>query len=65
MKRFESGSLIPGATWHAEADAEAEVIRRAVENLKALHGETEVRPDMIDRIKERIVDVDAGHKAAS
>lgn len=65
MKRFESGSLIPGATWHAEADTEAEVVRRAVENLKALHGETEVRPDMIDRIKERIVDVDAGHKAAS
>ena len=65
MKRFESGALIPGATWHAEADTEAQVIRRAVENLKALHGETEVRPDMIDRIKERIVDVDAGHKAAS
>ena len=24
-----------------------------------MHGETEVRPDMIDRIKERIVDVDS------
>jgi predicted small metal-binding protein len=59
MKRFESGSLIPGATWHAEAESEAEVIRRAVENLKSMHGETEVRPDMIDRIKERIVDVDS------
>ena len=59
MKRFESGSLIPGATWHAEAESEAEVIRRAVENLKSMHGETEVRPDMIDRIKERIVEVDS------
>ena len=58
MKRFESGSLIPGATWHAEAESEAEVVRRAVENLKAFHGETVVRPDMIERIKERIVDVD-------
>ena len=60
MKRFESGSLIPGATWHAEAESEAEVVRRAVENLKTYHGETVVRPAMIERIKERIVDVDMG-----
>ena len=59
MKRFESGSLIPGATWHAEAETEAEVIRRAVENLRSLHGETEIRPDMVERIKQRIVDSDA------
>ncbi|UJW87026.1 DUF1059 domain-containing protein [Devosia sp. SL43] len=58
MKRFDSGSLIPGATWHAEAETEAEVVRRAVENLRNIHGETEVRPDMIERIKERIVDSD-------
>ena len=56
MKRFDSGSLIPGSTWHAEADSEAEVVRRAVENLRNLHGETEIRPDMIERIKARIVD---------
>lgn len=58
MKRFDSGSLIPGSTWHAEAESEAEVVRRAVENLRSLHGETEIRPDMIERIKERIVEVD-------
>lgn len=62
MKRFDSGTLIPGATWHAEADTEAEVVRRAVENLRNMHGETEVRPDMIERIKERIVDTDAPAK---
>ena len=56
MKRFESGSLIPGATWHAQAESEAEVVRKAVENLRTLHGETEVRPEMIDRIKQRIID---------
>ena len=57
MKRFDSASLIPGSNWHAEAETEAEVVLRAVENLKNLHGETEVRPEMIERIKERIVDV--------
>ena len=59
MKRFDSGTLIPGSTWKAEAESEVEVVRRAVENLKNFHGETEVRPDMVERIKERIVDVDA------
>lgn len=58
MKRFDSGSLIPGSTWRAEADSEAEVVRRAVENLRNLHGETVIRPEMIERIKERIVDID-------
>lgn len=57
MKRFEGGSLVPGATWHVEAENAAEVVRRAVEHLRTIHGETEVRPEMIERIKERIVDV--------
>ena len=62
MKRFESGTLIPGATWHTEAESEAEVVRRAVENLRTLHGEEAIRPEMIERIKARIVDVEGGAK---
>jgi len=58
MKRFDSGTLIPGATWHAQAESEAEVVRKAVERLRVEHGETTIRPDMIERIKERIVDID-------
>jgi predicted small metal-binding protein len=58
MKRFDSGTLIPGSTWRAEAETVAEVVRRAVENMRTLNGETEVRPEMVERIKERIVDVD-------
>lgn len=64
MKRFDSGTLIPGSTWRAEAETEAEVVRRAVENLKNFHDETEVRPDMVERIKERIVDVDDAETGA-
>jgi len=61
MKRFDGGSLIPGATWHATAESEAEVVRQVVQRLKAEHGETEVRPDMVERIKERIFDVPTRH----
>lgn len=39
------------------------MVRRAVENLRNMHGESEVRPDMIERIKARIVDVDSNDKA--
>lgn len=61
VKRFDGGSLIPGATWHATAESEAEVVRQVVQRLKSEHGETEVRPDMVERIKERIFEVQTRH----
>lgn len=56
MKQFEC--LVPGCTWHTEAEDEAEVVRRAAEHLRTVHDETEVRPDMVGRIKERIHDAE-------
>ena len=38
------------------ADEEAEVVRRAVEHMRAAHGEDVIRPSMVDHIKERIRD---------
>lgn len=61
MKRFDGGSLIPGATWNVTAESEAEVVRKAVERLRHDHGETDVRPDMIERIKLRIFEVHPHH----
>ena len=54
MKQFECGSLVPGCTWHTEAEDSAEVVRRAAEHLRSAHGEQHVRPEMIDRIKARL-----------
>lgn len=54
MKQFECGSLVPGCTWHTEAEESAEVVRRAAEHLRNVHGEQTVRPDMIERIKARL-----------
>lgn len=56
MKRFECGTLVPGCTWHTEAEETAEVVRRAAEHLRTVHGEQVVRPEMIEHIKERIED---------
>lgn len=52
MKQYEC--LVPGCTWHTEAEETAEVVRRAAEHLRSVHGEQMVRPEMIDRIKERM-----------
>ena len=50
---------MPGCKWHTEAAESAEVVRRAVEHLRSIHGETEVRPEMVERIKERVIDAKA------
>ena len=61
MKQFECGTLVPGCTWHTQAEDSAEVVRRAADHLRTAHGETEVRPAMIDRIKDRVRDAEAVH----
>jgi predicted small metal-binding protein len=55
MKQYEC--LVPGCPWHTSAQQEAEIVRRAAEHLREVHGETVVRPEMIARIKERIHDM--------
>ncbi|MGF0538748.1 DUF1059 domain-containing protein [Agrobacterium sp. ES01] len=54
MKRYECGSLVPGCDWHTRADEEAEVVRRAVEHMRNVHGETIIRENMVENIKARI-----------
>lgn len=54
MRLFECGTLVPGCQWHTRADDDAEVVRRAVEHLRQVHGETIIRENMVDHIKERI-----------
>ena len=57
MKRYDC--LVPGCPWHTEANDTAEIVRRAADHLRSTHDESIIRPEMIDRIKERIVPVEA------
>ncbi|CDP50229.1 DUF1059 domain-containing protein [Paradevosia shaoguanensis] len=57
MKRFDCGTLVPGCPYHTEAESEAEIVRREIEHLRTAHGETVIRPEMVEHIKERIVEV--------
>lgn len=58
MKQFECGSLVPGCTWHTEAEEAAEVVRRAAEHLRTAHGEAVIRPTIVEQIKARMRDAD-------
>ncbi len=58
MKQFECGTLVPGCHWHTETESSAEVVRRAVDHLRTAHGEADIRPAMVERIKERIRDAE-------
>jgi predicted small metal-binding protein len=59
MKQYEC--LVPGCQWHTQADNEAEIVRRASEHLREVHDEQVVRPEMIERIKQRIHEPQAAH----
>jgi predicted small metal-binding protein len=56
MKHYDC--LVPGCKWHTEATDSAEIVRRAAEHLQQVHEESMVRPEMIGRIKERIVEAE-------
>ena len=52
MKQLDC--IVPGCPWHTEGTDEAELVRRAAEHLREVHDEDVVRPDMIERLKQRI-----------
>ncbi len=52
MKQYEC--VVPGCPWHTQAEDAAEIVRRAADHLRSVHGETIVRPEMIEHIKQRI-----------
>jgi len=54
MKEYACGSLVPGCAWRTRHQDEAEVVRRATEHMRTAHDETDIRPEMVERIKQRI-----------
>ncbi|MGH6923311.1 MAG: DUF1059 domain-containing protein [Propylenella sp.] len=58
MKRILCGDLVPGCTFKAQAESEAEVLHVETDHARASHG-MEVTPGFLARARERIVDVEA------
>ncbi|KAA3511840.1 DUF1059 domain-containing protein [Agrobacterium vitis] len=64
MKQFECGSLVPGCEWHTRANEEAEVVHRAVEHMRMVHGESVIREHMVQNVRARITDTSDDDTAA-
>lgn len=63
MKHYDC--LVPGCNWHTDAEESAEIVRRAAEHLRTVHDEAVVRPEMVERIKERIVEGQSADQLSS
>ncbi|MFZ1813581.1 MAG: DUF1059 domain-containing protein [Rhizobiaceae bacterium] len=58
MKEFQCGTLVPGCEWHVSGEDEAEIVHRAVEHMREIHGETLIRENMVENIKKRVREAD-------
>ncbi|MEP3438366.1 MAG: DUF1059 domain-containing protein [Hoeflea sp.] len=54
MKTFHCGSLVPGCEWHTRSDSEAEIVSRTIDHLRETHGESIIRPTIVEQIKARM-----------
>ena len=56
MKRILCGDLVPGCTFKAQAETEAEVLHMESDHVRAAH-QIDVTPQFLARARERIKDV--------
>lgn len=59
MNHFTCGTLIKDCPWHIHAKEEAEVVHRAVEHMRIVHGHMISRENLVANIRARVVRDDA------
>ena len=57
MKRIVCGDLVPGCTFKAQADTEAEVLHVEMDHVRKAHG-IDATPQFLERARQRIRDVE-------
>ncbi len=61
MKRIECGDLVPGCTFKAQAETEADVLHMESDHVRHAHG-LEVTPQFLERARSRVKDVETQEK---
>lgn len=64
MKRIDCGDLVPGCTFKAQAETEAEVLHIESNHVKNAHG-FDVTPEFLTRARGRIRDAESSQKIAA
>jgi predicted small metal-binding protein len=57
MKRIQCGDLVPGCTFKAQAETDAEVLHVESDHARNVHG-IKVTPQFLERARGRIEDVE-------
>ena len=61
MKRIECADLVPGCTFKAQAETEADVLHMETDHVRHAHN-LEVTPQFLERARSRIKDVETQEK---
>jgi predicted small metal-binding protein len=57
MKRIVCGDLVPGCTFKAQAETEAEVLHVEMNHVRSAHG-LDATPQFLERARQRIQEVE-------
>jgi predicted small metal-binding protein len=55
-KYIECEDMFPGCEFKAEADSEAELLKKVADHAASIHGLTEITEDMVSKVKGCIRD---------
>jgi predicted small metal-binding protein len=58
MKQFACGDVVPGCDVHWAYESDDELMRDVAEHAAEAHGIPEVTPDLVARVRSRILFVD-------
>ena len=57
MKEWKCSTIVPECEWKTGAESEDDILAHAAVHAREAHGMDEVPPEIVDKIRETIVDV--------
>ncbi|MCF1502499.1 DUF1059 domain-containing protein [Afifella sp. H1R] len=54
MKTITCGELVPGCTYKARAETEAELLQKVSEHVRSAHPGMEMTPKMVEKVKAKV-----------
>ncbi len=57
MKEWSCSNIVPECEWRYDAESEEEILESAAAHAREAHGMDEVPPEIVERIRETIVEI--------
>jgi predicted small metal-binding protein len=59
MKEWRCSTIVPECEWRYGADSDEEILEHAALHAREAHGMDEIPPEIADRIRTSIVEIDS------